>query len=81
MRFGLTKQLNLIFGRSDRYRKLIRRSNKVIMLASNSKYWVGSGWVTQNGPMDNSGCRRVSALETGMQCSYRYGGARPFRHW
>ena len=34
------------------------------MLASNSKYWVGSGWVqffslvvgwvTQNGPMDNS---------------------------
>jgi len=32
-------------GRSDRYRKLTRRSNKVIMLASNSKYWVGSGWV------------------------------------
>ena len=26
----------------------------MIMLASNSKYWVGSGWVTQNGPMDNS---------------------------
>jgi len=22
----------------------------------------------------------VSALETGMQCSDRYGGARPFRH-
>ena len=31
-------------GRSDRYRKLIRRSNKVIMLASNSKYWVGSNF-------------------------------------
>jgi len=25
--------------------------------------------------------RRVLALETGMQCSDRYGGARPFRHW
>jgi len=25
-------------------------------------------------------CRRVSTLETGMQCSDRYGGARLFRH-
>ena len=26
-------------------------------------------------------CCRVSALETGMQCSDRYGVARPLRHW
>jgi len=32
-------------GRSDRYQKLIRRSNKVIMLANDSQYCVGSGWV------------------------------------
>jgi len=35
-------------GRSDRYRKPIRRNNKVIMLADVSCIgfgWVGSGWV------------------------------------
>jgi len=31
--------------RSDRYRKLTSRSNKVIMLANDYQYWFVSGWV------------------------------------
>ena len=40
----------------------------MIMLANDSQYWVGSGRVTQNGPMDNSVFFCASFIGTFDQC-------------
>ena len=55
-----------------------RPSGQQLRTPDGRKCWAGNGrW-----PLAERRYRHVSALETGMQCSDRYGrGARPFRHW